>query len=90
MLYMTIFTYPPERRDEVIKRRIKKGAMIPKGMKSLGEWSDVGGGRVFRLVDVSIDDLTVMLAGTRAWSDLGKIELVPVIETEQSIKLALK
>jgi len=90
MLYMTTFTYPPERRDEVIKRRIEKGAMIPKGMKSLGEWSDIGGGRVFRLIEVSSGDPAVALSGTRAWNDLGKIELIPVIETEQAIKIALK
>ena len=90
MLYMTIFTYSPERRDEVIKRRIVKGSMIPEGMKSLGEWSDIGGGRVFRLIDVSSDDPTIALAGTRAWTDLGEIELVPVIETEQGIKVALR
>ena len=89
-MYMTIFTYSPERRDEVIKRRIEKGSMIPGGMKSLGEWSDIGGGRVFRLIDVLTDDPTIALAGTRAWSDLGEIELVPVIDTEQGMKVALR
>ena len=90
MMFMTVFTYPPERRDEVIKRRIDKGSMIPEGVKSLGEWSDMGGGRVFRLTDVATDDLKVLLAASRAWNDLGKVELVPVVETEQAIKVALR
>jgi hypothetical protein len=64
--------------------------MIPEGMKSLGEWSDISGGRVFRLIDVASDNPAVALAGTRAWSDLGRIETVPVIETEQGIKVALR
>ena len=90
MMFMTVFTYPPERRDEIIKRRIDKGSMIPEGVKSLGEWSDLGGGRVFRLIDVATDDLKALLAGSRAWNDLGKVELVPVAETEQAIKVALR
>ena len=88
MLFMSIFTYEPEKRDEVIKRRAEKGAMIPEGMKVLGEWSDTSGGRVFRLVEM--DDPKVGLAATLAWSDLGKIEIVPVLATEESMKVATK
>jgi hypothetical protein len=32
MLFMTVFTYEPSARDEVIHRRVEKGAMVPKGM----------------------------------------------------------
>jgi len=88
MLFMSIFTYEPEKRDEVIKRRAEKGAMIPEGMKVLGEWSDTSGGRVFRLVEM--DDPKVGLAASLAWSDLGKIEIVPVMATEESIQVATK
>ena len=88
MLFMSIFTYEPEKRDEVIKRRAEKGAMIPEGMKVLGEWSDTSGGRVFRLVEM--DDPKVGLAASLAWSDLGKIEIVPVIATVESIQVATK
>ena len=85
MLFMTIYTYEPEKREAVIKRRAEKGAMAPPGMKIVGEWSDITGGRVFRLVEV--DDPRVMLGASAAWADLGKIETVPVMQTEEVMKL---
>ena len=85
MLFMTIYTYEPEKREAVIKRRAEKGAMAPPGMKIVGEWSDITGGRVFKLVEV--DDPRVMLGASAAWADLGKIESVPVMQTEEVMKL---
>ncbi len=84
MLFMTIFTYQPERRNEVIKRRLEKGALVPQGMQVIGEWSDIGGGRVFRLV--SVDDPVAAVTAAGAWSDLGKYEIVPVMESEESLR----
>ena len=85
MLFMTIYTYDPKDREAVIKRRAEKGAMAPPGMKIVGEWSGLTGGRVFRLVEV--DDARVMLGATAAWAELGRIESIPVIETEEVMKL---
>ncbi|MFC2012802.1 DUF3303 domain-containing protein [Chloroflexota bacterium] len=82
---MTIYTYDPKDRDAVIKRRAEKGAMAPPGMKIVGEWSVLTGGRVFRLVEA--DDPRIMLGATAAWADLGKIESIPVMETEEVMKL---
>jgi hypothetical protein len=84
MLYMTIFTYEPENRDEVIKRAVTKGTLVPEGATSLGQWSSTSGGRVFRLIEM--DDPLVAYKGTYAWSDLGKIEVFPVIDTEELLK----
>jgi len=85
MLFMTIYTYDPKDREAVIKRRAEKGMMAPPGMKVVGEWSSLSGGRIFRLVEV--DDPRVMLGATAAWADLGKIETIPVMETEEVMKL---
>jgi hypothetical protein len=85
MLYMAIYTYDPQERDEVIARRGEKGAIIPEGMKVIGEWSDMGGGRVFRLFEVA--DAKVAFAASYAWSDLGEIEIIPVMETEEVMRL---
>jgi hypothetical protein len=85
MLFMTIFTYEPAQRDEVQKRAASQGTMIPEGAKEVGVWSALGGGRVFRLLDV--DDPSIMFQGTRAWSDLGKIEVVPVMDTGEVLKV---
>lgn len=80
MLFMTIFSYEPEKRDEVISRALSKGTMVPEGAREIGQWSSTAGGKVFRLVD--IDDPQVAYKGTYAWSDLGKIEIYPVMETK--------
>jgi len=82
---MTIFTYEPEKRDQYIKRRAEKGALIPEGIKVIGNWSAIGGGRVFRLVEV--EDPKAVLAASFAWGDLGKIEIIPVMETGEAMKL---
>ena len=87
MLYMTIFTWEPDKRNEVIKRRSENGGMVPQGMKSLGQWTAISEGRDFRLVDS--EDPKAGLQGVLAWSDLGKIEMIPVLETEASVKIAL-
>jgi hypothetical protein len=85
MLFMTVYTYPPENRDEVVKRRLEKGPQLPDGIKSLGEWSYVGSGRVFRLIEAS--DAASAMAGSFAWSDLGSVETYPVMETDAVMKL---
>jgi hypothetical protein len=85
MLYMSTYTYEPGNRDAVVKRRAEKGAMAPPGMKILGEWSVVTGGKVFRLVEV--DDPRAMAGASAAWADLGKIEVAPVMPTEDMMKL---
>jgi hypothetical protein len=83
MLFMTIFTYEPEKRNEVVKRRTDKGPIAPG--KIIGEWSSIAGGRVFRLVEV--EDPKALFEGVRVWSDLGRIELIPVITMEEVMKL---
>jgi len=84
MLFMTIFNYEPDQRDAVIERAVTKGTMIPEGAKSVGQWSAANGGRVFRLIE--IDDPQVMYEATYAWSDLGTIEIVPVLDTDELLK----
>jgi hypothetical protein len=85
MLFMSIFTFEPEKRDEVIKRRVEKGPLTTPGAKILGEWSDISGHRVFRLGEV--EDSRAMVAAAMAWADLGKIEITPVMPTDEIMKL---
>jgi hypothetical protein len=85
MLFMTVYTYPPANRNEVIKRRLEKGSQLPPEVKSLGEWSYTGGGRVFRLIEVA--DPAAAFKASYAWSDLGTIETYPVMEVEAVMKM---
>jgi len=86
MLIMSIFTWEPDKREEVIKRRAewKCGEEV----KLIGEWIDLAGGRAFILVDT--DDPKALLAEMSAWTDLGKLEKTPVMEAEEAMKLIAK
>jgi hypothetical protein len=86
MLMMSVFTWEPDKRDAVIKRRAEKGMLAPAGMKVIGEWADVSGGRVFRLSEVK-DEKTAM-AATLAWDDLGRLDFATVMATDDVIKFA--
>jgi len=82
---MTVYTYPPECRDQVIKQRAEKGDLTPEGMKVLAEWSYLGGGKTFRVVEVS--DPAVMVKASHPWASLGVIETYPVMQTNDLIAL---
>jgi hypothetical protein len=85
MLFMTVYTYPPANRDAVIKRRLEKGPQLPPEVKSLGEWSYTGGGRVFRLIESA--DAAAAFRASYGWSDLGTIETYPVLEVDAVMKM---
>ena len=76
-------TFKPQYRDEVVRRRVEKGTLVPKGMRLLGEWGCIGSGRVFRLLD--IEDPATMLEATYPWTDIGDLEVYPVMETEKML-----
>ena len=65
---------------------MEKGRRLHEGVKILGEWTDLGGGRGFLLVESN--DPKALLSGSMAWGDLMKMEAVPVMETEETMKLA--
>ncbi|MDH5364127.1 MAG: DUF3303 domain-containing protein [Dehalococcoidia bacterium] len=85
MLFMSIYTYEPENREAVIKRRAEKGASVPAGVKVVGEWTSLAGHRVFRVTEV--EDPRALYAAISAWLDLGKVEIFPVMPTEEIMKL---
>lgn len=87
MLFMAIFNYVPEDRDTVIERRNEKQDQLP-GVELKGEWFDVTGHRVFRLFDA--EDEVHLAASVFQWSDLGVVEIVPVMDTTKAIKLLKK
>jgi hypothetical protein len=50
---MITWTVSPENHKAAVKRFIKGGAPLPKGMKSLGRWHTAGSTRGFHLVEGS-------------------------------------
>ena len=85
MLFMSIITFEPEKRDEVVKRFAEKGAMTLPGRKVIGTWNAIGGNRVFRLVE--IEDPKALVLASAAWSDLVNIEEIPVMESGELMKV---
>ena len=84
MLFMCIYTYEPKEREAVRKRLIEKGSMVPQGVKLIGDWSVLAGGRMFRLIES--DNPMAIAENSAAWVDLCKLEVIPVIETKERIK----
>ena len=90
MLYMTILTWDPDKRDAVMER-VKKMGLQHEGMKVIGTWVDVNGGRCFQLNDVPRDlDPMLNMKANLAWNDLVKMEDVCVMDAMEMMKLLEK
>jgi Domain of unknown function (DUF3303) len=83
MLFMSVYTYEPAQRDEAFERR-GHGLSIPEGIKLIGQWSYVAGGRTFTLYET--DDSSAMAQFAHGWNDLGKSEIFPVMDTDEVLK----
>ena len=83
MLFISIYTYEPDKRNEVLKRRAE-GLFTPEGAKCIGQWSTFTGGRTFTLFEV--DNALVAAQWSQAWNDLGKFEIYPVVDTNELMK----
>jgi hypothetical protein len=82
---MSIVSWEPEHRNEVVQRFAEKGSMAIPGRKVIGTWNAIGQNLVFRLVD--IENPKALAVADVAWSDLVKIEEIPVMETGELIKI---
>lgn len=86
MLFMSIYTYEPEKRNEIIKRRLERGTGAAPGVKVVSEWIALAGHRGFMIFEAQ--DPKAVMATTLVWSDLLRFESVPVMEAEEVMKLA--
>ena len=84
---IAIFTFDPQKFDEVFERRKQERASACGKTKILGEWCDTKNGRVVRLVEGG--DLGAVLAAYRMWSDLGTLKIFPVTDTTELIDQAV-
>jgi hypothetical protein len=84
MLFLVLSTWGPDRHNEIAKRVAEKGLMIPEGTKVIGEWTYIGGGRNFRLLEA--DDANAILEGALPWADIANMEIVPVVEVQSAIE----
>ncbi len=90
MKLVTIWSYPPEKRD-AIQARFKEtgGDTPPAGIKLLGRWHAISGGKGVHVCEC--DDPLLLSKWAQTWSDLLSIEIYPAIDDEEAIKrLAMK
>ena len=64
---------------------MEKGAMVPDGVKVIGEWVDLSGGRSFMVYEG--DDPKALAKWGLAWNDLIRDEAVVVMDAEAAMKL---
>jgi hypothetical protein len=91
MLFMCTSTWDPSHANDAIKKRLemeKRGDALPSGVKLLGEWGYLGGGKAFRLVDV--DDPSAFMGLCMQWADVMSMDIVPVLERKDIKKLRSK
>ena len=74
MLSMVIFTFKPENREAVLKRRAEENAIFD--FRIIGEWFSADANRVFRLIEGG--NLHTALEAYRTWGHLGNIEVFPL------------
>jgi hypothetical protein len=55
-----------------------KQTELPAGLKKLGEWGYLGGGKAFVLFDV--EDPAALMEMYMPWGDVMKLEAIPVLE----------
>ena len=80
---IAIFTFDPQKFDEVVERRKQEQTTACGKIKILGEWCNTRNGRIVRLIEDG--DLGEILAAYRMWSDLGTLEIFPVMDTTELI-----
>ena len=89
VLLLDITTFELENSMELFKRWGQvESKGFPKGLKVVNQWFDAGGGRVITIYDVeSIKDYT---AYNLSFNDLCRVEVFPVVGTEEFKKFASK
>lgn len=87
MLFMLVYSWTPDRRDAIIKRRLEKGPMNPKGVKIVGEWTSLEN-KDFCLVDAQ--DSKLLAQTLIAWNDILNVEVHLVLDTEKEMLGLLK
>jgi hypothetical protein len=88
MLFMCTSTWDPGHANDAIKKRLeveKKGDVVPPGVKVVGEWGYVGGGKAFFLAEV--DDPSAFMGMCMQWADVMSLDVVPVLERKDIKKL---
>ena len=81
MKFMLTFTLQPATRNEANARFLKTGGQPPKGAKLLGRWTSTDLSQGYDLLES--DDPSALTELALQWSDLMKMNIVPVVEDRE-------
>jgi hypothetical protein len=85
MLFLSIFTFDAAHRECIIQKHAHGEGEKPKGIQVHLELVDLSKNRIFRICEVT--DAKAVVTFNEIWSDLGKIETIPVIESSDLLKI---
>ncbi len=80
MLYVCIWSYPPERRNEIQARFKETGGPPPEGVKMIGRWHSLGGGKGVCVAET--DDAVALAKWSQEWSDIMSMDIYPALDDE--------
>lgn len=86
MLFMVTSNSLPGKSMEVFKKAAERRNVSLEGIKIIGSWVYPGAGKAFIVCEAN--DVKALVEMTLPWRDLRQFEIVPVIETEELMKLA--
>ncbi len=86
MLFMDIWTWEPDKRDEIVRRASE--FKVPEGIKEHGYWVDLTGRHVFYLYEV--EDPKVLMEANYFWTDIAKVKSFPVMDIKGVMELMQK
>ncbi|KPL17160.1 MAG: hypothetical protein AMJ92_12030 [candidate division Zixibacteria bacterium SM23_81] len=84
MLFLSILSFDAANRQAILKRRALGKEKVPQGVHVLQELVDLSKNRIFRISEVT--DPQAILEANMAWNDLGEVETVVVMETEEVLE----
>jgi hypothetical protein len=86
MKFMTIWSFPPETRDEVQARFKESGGdKPPAGIKLIGRWHAIGASTGVHICEC--DDPIQLAKWAQKWTDLLSAEIYPVLDDEEVAKV---
>lgn len=85
MHFMSIYSFTPENKNAVVARFKETGGAPPAGVKMVARGHDVGGLRGYTTCEA--DDPVALSIWSNRWTDLMKIEVFPVANDEQLVKV---
>lgn len=84
MLFLSILCFDAANREDILKRCALGREKLPKSVHVLQELVDLSKNRVFRISEVT--DSKAILEANLAWNELGEVETVLVMDTEEVLE----